>query len=240
MWKVILGTKDGQLAFGKGWDKFFADHGLREGYTLAFHYMVSHFVVQIIDETGIEKLKFPIANGKKRKRSEFDDNCNAVVGCQNVSNTTTEKQGSTIFGTLDSVARTHSQVMSKDKPSGLENGNGICQHVSSADCDVEQFCMVNRDAEYKYEEDRITLLDFSNFEMQFRVDLDGSSDKGTAPSSSPTESNAIASISNKNPVTAKVVSGESPVEVAAFESSNIKSVPSKKENMEAADRKSVV
>lgn len=99
-WQVTLGTKDGHLAFGKGWDKFFADHGLREGYTLAFHYMVSHFAVQIIDETGIEKLEFPIVNGYKRKRSEFDDNCNAVGECQNVSNTTTEKQGSTIFGTL--------------------------------------------------------------------------------------------------------------------------------------------
>lgn len=100
VWKVILFNKDGQLAFGKGWDKFFADHGLREGYTLAFHYMVSHFVVQIIDETGVEKLNFPIANGKSRKRSEFNDNCNADGECQNVSHTTAEKQGSTILSTL--------------------------------------------------------------------------------------------------------------------------------------------
>ncbi|XP_074326501.1 uncharacterized protein LOC141664443 isoform X2 [Apium graveolens] len=92
VWKVILSTKDGELAFGKGWDKFFAGHGLREGYTLAFHYMVSHFVVQTIDKTGIEKLVFPIVNGYKRKRSEFDDNCNTVGECQKVSNTTTEKQ----------------------------------------------------------------------------------------------------------------------------------------------------
>ncbi|KAK1375847.1 hypothetical protein POM88_032040 [Heracleum sosnowskyi] len=237
VWKVMLGTKDGHLAFGKGWDKFSADHGLREGYTLAFHYMVSHFVVQIIDETGIEKLEFPVENGKKRKRSESDENCNAVGECQNVSNTTTKKKDSNNFGTLDNVARTHSQAMSKDKPSGKENGNGTYQHVSSADCGVEQFCMVNRDTEYKYKEDRSwsPYLDISNLEMQFRVDLDGSRDKGTISSSTPTESNAVAGISNENPVSAKVVSGEPPVEVDAFKSSKNKNVPSKRENMEVAD-----
>lgn len=213
-WQVTLGTKDGNLAFAKGWDKFFADHGLREGYILAFHYiMKSHFVVQITDSTGFEKVRFPVANGKKRKRSKIDENGNAVGECQNLSNSAFSG------GISGSEARIHSQPMSKDKPSNLESENGTYQHVASADSDIEKLFLINRDAGYKYKEDRSPLLDFINFEMQLRGDPDGSKDKRTRPNTS-AECSAVAGILDKNPVSAKVASGEPPAKVAAPTFSN--------------------
>ncbi|KAL8088940.1 hypothetical protein AgCh_038638 [Apium graveolens] len=225
-WQVTLGTKDGQLAFGKGWDKFFAYHGLKEGYILAFHYiMESHFVVQIIDNTGFEKFRFPVANGRKRKRSKIDENGNAVGECQNLSNSAFSG------GISESEARIHGQPMSKDKPSSLESENGTYQHVASADSYIEKLFLINRDAGHKYEEKRSPLLDFINFEMQLKVDPDGSKDKRTSPNTS-AECNAVAGNLGENLVSAKVVNGKPPAKMAAPTFSNYNNVHLKRENTE--------
>ncbi|KAK1356479.1 hypothetical protein POM88_049735 [Heracleum sosnowskyi] len=228
-WQVTLGTKDGHLAFVKGWDKFFADHSLREGYILAFHYIMgSHFVVQIIDNTGFEKFRFPVASGRKRKRRKIDENGNAVGECQNLSNS--------VFsgGISDSEARIHSQPMSKDKPSSLESENGIYQHVASADNDVEKLFLINRDAGYKYEEERSPLLGFIKFEMQLKVDPGGSKDKRTSPNTS-AECNAVGGNLYENQVSAMVVMGEPPSKVAAPTFSNNNNVHLKRENAEGCN-----
>ncbi|WOG87068.1 hypothetical protein DCAR_0206288 [Daucus carota subsp. sativus] len=226
-WQVTLGNKDGHLAFNKGWDKFYADHGLREGYSLVFHFMVkSHFVVQIIDKTGLEKRMFPLENGKKRKRSEIDVNSNAVGECQNHSN----KQGSVFPGVPDSEARIHGQPMSKNNSSSVKPGDGMYQHVALGDSDIEQVFTINRDSGYKCEEGRSPILGFINLEMR-GVDPDGSSDKRTHPSNTSAACNAAARILDENPVSAKVVSGEPPAKVTAptfFSNSN---VSLKKENV---------
>ncbi|KAL1827129.1 hypothetical protein ACET3Z_005541 [Daucus carota] len=226
-WQVTLGNKDGHLAFNKGWDKFYADHGLREGYSLVFHFSVkSHFVVQIIDKTGLEKRMFPLENGKKRKRSEIDVNSNAVGECQNHS----KKQGSAFPGVPDSEARIHGQPMSKNNSSSVKPGDGMYQHVALGDSDIEQVFTINRDSGYKCEEGRSPILGFINLEMR-GVDPDGSSDKRTHPSNTSAACNAAGRILDENPVSAKVVSGEPPAKVTAptfFSNSN---VSLKKENV---------
>ncbi|KAL1829350.1 hypothetical protein ACET3Z_007762 [Daucus carota] len=194
-WEVTLGIKDKiHWAFREGWNKFYEDHGLKTGYILAFHYtMDAPFVVEIFDRTGFEKINFPVATGKKRKTSENDGNCNAIVGeCQNLSNHSSKNQGVAFSGTSDSEARTQSQPMSKDKSLSLENGNGEYQLAASANCDIEPHCMIDRYDGSKYEQDRTTVLNLANSEMQFGVELDGSTDKGTYPSNAATESDAIA------------------------------------------------
>lgn len=231
-WKVTLSTKDGHLAFEKGWDNFFADHGLREGYILAFHYIMnSHFVVQIIDNTGFEKLKFPITNGKKKKRSKIDVNGNAVEECHNLFNHSTKKQGSMFSDISDSAAGIHSQPMSKDKASSLENGNRRYQHVAPADSDIEQVYMITRAAGYIHEEDRSPLLDFINFETHLRVDPDGSSDKRTHPSTTLAKGNAVPSNSEKNPNSTKVVTGEPQAKEVGPTFSNNNNLHLKRENV---------
>ncbi|XP_042504660.1 uncharacterized protein LOC122081552 isoform X2 [Macadamia integrifolia] len=69
-WSVRLSTIDGSLAFRQGWDEFASDHFLKIGQFLIFTYIIgSHFVVQIYDESGCEKLNFPLklhsGGGKK-------------------------------------------------------------------------------------------------------------------------------------------------------------------------------
>ncbi|XP_074330563.1 uncharacterized protein LOC141667832 [Apium graveolens] len=232
-WEVTLGTKDGRLAFREGWNKFYEDHGLKVGYVLAFHYIInSHFVVQIFNNTGFEKLNFPIANGKKRKRSEIDGNCNAVAECQNLSNHSTKKHNAALSGTSDSEARTHSQPMSKDKPLSLENENGKYQLVASVTCDADPLYMINRDGISRQEEDRTPLLNFLNSEMQFGVEPDGISGKRSPHAYTLTDSDAVAGNVNDKPVSAKIVSEEPPAEVAASTLSNNNNTSSERENVE--------
>ncbi|KAJ4973737.1 hypothetical protein NE237_006911 [Protea cynaroides] len=71
-WSVKLATVDGLVAFGQGWDKFASDHILEAGHFLVFTYIFgSHFVVQIYDRSGCEKLQFSHKeNTSSRKKAE--------------------------------------------------------------------------------------------------------------------------------------------------------------------------
>ncbi|KAK1375846.1 Casein kinase II subunit beta [Heracleum sosnowskyi] len=207
-WDVKLGTKDGVLAFREGWTKFYEDHGLRVGYILIFHYIRnSYFVVEIFDTTGFEKLKFPVATGKKRKRSEIEGSCNTVGECSNLSDHLTKKQGAAF--------------------------SDAYQHVASANCDMEQIYMINRNDGYNYEEDRSPLLNLANSEMQFRVDSGGVSDSRPRPSYTSAESDAVAGILNENTVSAKVVSCEPLAEVISPTLTN--NIASKRANVAEVD-----
>lgn len=206
-WEVKLRNKDDVLAFREGWTKFYEDHGLRVGYVLTFHYIRnSYFVVQICDTTGFEKLKFPVATGKKRKRSEIEGNCNTVGECPNISDHSTKKQGAAF--------------------------SDAYQHVASANCDTEQIYMINRDDGYNYE-DRSPLLNLVNSELQFRIDPDGGSDNRPRTSITSVESDAVAGNLNEYTVSAKIVRTEPPAEVISPTLSN--NITSKRANMEEVD-----
>ncbi|GER32963.1 B3 domain-containing protein Os02g0598200 [Striga asiatica] len=68
-WSVKLEQVDGSLALNEGWNKFFLDHSLKEGYILVFEYAVDgHFTVYIFGQTAVEITDFDNVGPKNRKR----------------------------------------------------------------------------------------------------------------------------------------------------------------------------
>ncbi|KAK6778107.1 hypothetical protein RDI58_024825 [Solanum bulbocastanum] len=65
---------NGSLAIRQGWDKFSADHDLKVGEFLFFHYVPDdrHFIVQMFGTSGCEKINFG-SNIGKRKQNERTD-----------------------------------------------------------------------------------------------------------------------------------------------------------------------
>ncbi|KAF6157561.1 hypothetical protein GIB67_004499 [Kingdonia uniflora] len=58
-WRVKISTVDTYLAFEQGWPKFASEHSIESGDFVVFHYFVgSHFVTQIYNQSGSEKLNF--------------------------------------------------------------------------------------------------------------------------------------------------------------------------------------
>ncbi|XP_065877384.1 uncharacterized protein [Euphorbia lathyris] len=78
-WKVKLILMENSVALNQGWDVFAQAHGLEIGDFVIFHYVLgSHFVVQIFDKTGCEKLDFS-KNKNQKKRANADTN--STQGC---------------------------------------------------------------------------------------------------------------------------------------------------------------
>ncbi|CAA0828587.1 B3 domain-containing protein [Striga hermonthica] len=68
-WSVKLAEVDGSLSLNEGWNKFFLDHSLREGYILVFEYAVDgHFTVYIFGQPAVEITDFDNVSPKNRKR----------------------------------------------------------------------------------------------------------------------------------------------------------------------------
>ncbi|KAI3463762.1 hypothetical protein Pfo_020425 [Paulownia fortunei] len=161
-WSVTLSYVKGSLAFHKGWNKFFLDHGLAEGEFLVFNYIKrSHFVVQIYGKSACERINFNNGRPRQNKRSRRDP--------ETVS--------------LDEPFQT-TDVNSRDKPSAatsVASGSIFenCQtHLAEANADFgmlqllpismnmeDPTCMINRDDGYYQREDRNFLHDLSSFEM---------------------------------------------------------------------------
>ncbi|KAI4336271.1 hypothetical protein L6164_014816 [Bauhinia variegata] len=74
-WEVTLSIVNDSLAFHEGWNTFSLEHGLKVGDFLVFYYIKgSHFIVNIYDRSGCEKLDFAKhrnlkKRGRKRKGS---------------------------------------------------------------------------------------------------------------------------------------------------------------------------
>ena len=64
---------NGSLAIRQGWAKFSAEHDLKVGEFLLFHYIPDdrHFIVQIFGTSGCEKINFGsnIGKGKQNERT---------------------------------------------------------------------------------------------------------------------------------------------------------------------------
>ncbi|MCD7460764.1 hypothetical protein HAX54_044378 [Datura stramonium] len=76
-WRVGICNHNGSLAIRQGWHTFSAEHGLKMGDFLVFHYIQGqHFVVQIFGTSGCQKINFynGTRTGKKRPRT----NCTAT------------------------------------------------------------------------------------------------------------------------------------------------------------------
>ncbi|KAK9113537.1 hypothetical protein Syun_020334 [Stephania yunnanensis] len=63
-WTVKISLVGGQLAFKRGWRKFFVDHSIEIGDLLMFHYHLgSQFMVKIFDRSACERLNFSDKSG---------------------------------------------------------------------------------------------------------------------------------------------------------------------------------
>ncbi|WMV51438.1 hypothetical protein MTR67_044823 [Solanum verrucosum] len=72
-WMATMCNYNGSLAIRQGWAKFSAEHDLKVGEFLLFHYVPDdrHFIVQIFGTSGCEKIKFnsDISKGKPNERT---------------------------------------------------------------------------------------------------------------------------------------------------------------------------
>ncbi|XP_049399954.1 B3 domain-containing protein Os02g0598200-like [Solanum stenotomum] len=72
-WMATVCNYNGSLAIRQGWAKFSAEHDLKVGDFLLFHYVSDdrHFIVQIFGTSGCEKIKFSsdIGKGKPNERT---------------------------------------------------------------------------------------------------------------------------------------------------------------------------
>ncbi|KAH0720465.1 hypothetical protein KY284_005495 [Solanum tuberosum] len=72
-WMTTMCNYNGSLAIRQGWAKFSAEHDLKVGEFLLFHYVPDdrHFIVQIFGTSGCEKIKFnsDIGKGKSNERT---------------------------------------------------------------------------------------------------------------------------------------------------------------------------
>ncbi|XP_015159850.1 B3 domain-containing protein Os02g0598200-like [Solanum tuberosum] len=72
-WMATMCNYNGSLAIRQGWDNFSAEHDLKVGEFLLFHYVPDdcHFIVQIFGTSGCEKINFDsdIGKGKQNERT---------------------------------------------------------------------------------------------------------------------------------------------------------------------------
>ncbi|KAK6127727.1 hypothetical protein DH2020_038533 [Rehmannia glutinosa] len=150
-WSVTLSYVDGSLAIKKGWNKFFLDHGLKEGHFLVFNYInASHFVVQIYGETACERTNFNNVNPRQNKRPR-----------RNPEPVSPDEP----FQTIDLNSREkHSSADSVASGSEFQNREMHLTDANAMNID-DPACLIIRDDGYYHREDRNFLYDLSCFEV---------------------------------------------------------------------------
>ncbi|KAJ9154366.1 hypothetical protein P3X46_027710 [Hevea brasiliensis] len=184
-WKVKLTILENSLALHQGWDTFAFDHGLEVGDFVIFHYILgSHFVVQIFDKTGCEKLDFSGNKNLKRKRAKADRKSTKKCGpCHSTDKGSIGKQGSNSSAFFDSnVEISQGQCKINDAinikmaicgTSNDENGVARPQAVSKAEFFEEPFSIINREVGDKEAAYRTAICDLSSLEMlTYNLDID--------------------------------------------------------------------
>lgn len=186
---VTLSNVDGSLAFQNGWHEFSLAHGLSEGDFLVFNYIMgSHFVVQIYDNSGCQKLVFSEENGtpKKRwingnlnppdggtrKKSKTSRNFSGKGGSpQKVGYGLTDEQASSShFQVVSDIEISQSQPMVTDNISNFNNG---VNNATVPPKYVEEPFIIDRDGGYIQEDYRSCLFDLPDFEMNRNSRSDG-------------------------------------------------------------------
>ncbi|KAM7483412.1 hypothetical protein LguiB_007995 [Lonicera macranthoides] len=188
-WIVTISNVDGSLAFQNGWHEFSLAHGLNEGDFLVFNYIMgSHFVVQIYDNSGCQKLVFFEENGtpKKRwingnlsppdggtrKKRKTSGNFSGKGGSpQKVGNGLIDEQASSShFQVVSDIEISQSQPMVTDNISNFNNG---VNNATVPPKYVEEPFIIHRDGGYIQEDYRSSLFDLADFEMNRNSRPDG-------------------------------------------------------------------
>ncbi|XP_023887917.1 uncharacterized protein LOC112000043 isoform X2 [Quercus suber] len=167
-WKVTISIVDGSLAFQRGWSSFSLDHGLEIGDFLVFNYMGSHFVVNIYNKTGCEKLLFP-ENSSPKKRARTNCNSTAKPSQWHTNDEDSmNKQGSSTSAVSMSGAEISQSQCTMEVPENPSNHEHIIQRpkpTSTAEYCEETYYMIDRDVGDR-QDDRSSMLDLSKFEMK--------------------------------------------------------------------------
>ncbi|KAF3959940.1 hypothetical protein CMV_015299 [Castanea mollissima] len=167
-WKVTISIVDGSLAFQRGWSSFSLDHGLEIGDFLVFNYMGSHFVVNVYNKTGCEKLLFP-ENSRLKKRARTNCNSTAKPSQWHANDEDSmNKQGSSTSAVSMSGAEISQSQCTMEVPENPSNHEDIIQRpkpMSTAEYCEETYYMIDRDVGDR-QDDRSSMLDLSKFEMK--------------------------------------------------------------------------
>ena len=83
-WMATVCNYNGSLAIRQGWDKFSAEHDLKVGEFLVFHYVSDdlNFIVQIFGTSGCEKIKFSCNIGKEKPKERTYQEITTTEECQ--------------------------------------------------------------------------------------------------------------------------------------------------------------
>ncbi|XP_047952266.1 uncharacterized protein LOC125197542 isoform X3 [Salvia hispanica] len=143
-WSVTMSLVNGSLAFERGWEKFFVDHGLKVGELVTFQYIEgSHFTVRIFGTSGRERTNFD-RRSKKRRRDHG-----------------IASEDEFILAPRDEFRNC------KPKIEVENDGLGVSKLVPIPEDNVDPICMINKNDWY-HEEHRISLYDLS-FEIENRT-----------------------------------------------------------------------
>ncbi|KAJ4960606.1 hypothetical protein NE237_020516 [Protea cynaroides] len=185
-WRVKLSTIDGSLAFRQGWDEFASDHSLKIGQLLVFTYIIgSHFVVQIYDENGCEKLNFSqnTKSGSGRKAKPKFSSDHLPSDCRNSipkeappitidSGSMKEQGSSSTVPSASKIGIIDSDVKDAKKTEMAAKNTSLCdisqerpKSPPTVDCAEVPYYIIDRDFITEQGETRTSLFDLSNFEM---------------------------------------------------------------------------
>lgn len=226
-WRVTVCNHKGSLSIRQGWPKFSSDHGLDVGDFLVFHYVPGqHFIVKIFGTSGCEKKSCSdIGNGRKRARTYLEATAPAelfqtadINSVKKKSKTSAESESETVTHKTNTANFKTSAESESEKVTYKPNtanfttninadiGKGQSVH-SAIDVD-ESCCVIDRNAQYDQEDDRLC-LHLSSFEMPaskpltvgtsspFKGDI-GKDNQVEANFRSQTESNLNVEIDNLN------------------------------------------
>ncbi|XP_043706939.1 B3 domain-containing protein Os01g0905400-like isoform X13 [Telopea speciosissima] len=184
-WSVKVSTIDGSLAFRQGWDEFASDHFLENGQFLVFTYIIgSHFVVQIYDKSGCEKLNFSqklTSGGKKAKPKLCSDHLPSdgrkpvpmeahfpMVdrGYMNEQGSSSTVPSSSNIEIIDSDDKDAEKTVMAAKCNSLcDISRERPKSDATVDCTEVPFYIIDRDFTTEQDETRTALFDLSNFEI---------------------------------------------------------------------------
>ncbi|WCJ36204.1 B3 domain-containing protein Os12g0591400 [Euphorbia peplus] len=148
-WKVKVTTMEDSLVLKPGWDVFVQAHGLDKGDFVIFHYVIgSHFVVQIFDKTGCEKLDFS-KNKSQNKKAKTNRN-SAQCG---KGSTVKQEPKSSVFSQSSMETRQQRETkivkMATNGSSGDQMGFTRSKPVPKAEIFEDPCFFINRESKCK-------------------------------------------------------------------------------------------
>ncbi|KAF5730923.1 hypothetical protein HS088_TW19G00525 [Tripterygium wilfordii] len=173
-WETQISKLNVSFAFQQGWQLFASGHGLGVGDFLVFYYITgSHFVVDIYDKSGCQKLDFPV-NISQKKRARRNRNYVDEGGTSHTVDIDSNSKQSPVIPTVSGsdieISQSQFENNVAEVKMAMENHLN-CEFVKrpqpvSQVRDMEDTnYIINRDIGDQHGKDRHILFDLSQFEM---------------------------------------------------------------------------